>query len=125
MSHRPGYIKVYKGDDTLHNYPLKIGKKYIVGRSPSCDIRFEEYKLISRVHGVIDVRSEGVFYTDKSSTNGSEIEGAKLLKENPVKLREGQAVRLGKSPVSIIISGKYWHSSTKKLRIKEVRERRR
>jgi len=94
------------GKDTLHSYPIDEGKRYVIGRASSCDIRFEESKLISRIHGVIDVRRDGVYYTDKSSTNGSELEGVSLASGRAVKLKYGQTIVLGKTPISIILKDK-------------------
>ena len=51
-------------------------------------------KAISRKHVIIKVQSAAATIEDCGSTNGSWLNGAKLAKGNPVRLNNGDIIRL-------------------------------
>ncbi|WP_195469436.1 FHA domain-containing protein [Clostridium sp. D43t1_170807_H7] len=63
-------IEIYKDKKLIKNYPVVSGKQMTIGRCsisrgiyPSIDLdAFDEEKIISREHGIIDVRGNEVMY---------------------------------------------------------------
>jgi pSer/pThr/pTyr-binding forkhead associated (FHA) protein len=54
--------------------------EFVFGRGPECHVR-PESPLVSRQHCLLRVNAEGVFVRDLGSTNGTLVNGARLLTE--------------------------------------------
>lgn len=77
------------GDDRL---PLKSGASTF-GRRPDNDVSIAD-PYVSGKHGLIEIESDGCFFTDTGSTNGTYLDGAKL--------EAGARTRIGDEDVLVI-----------------------
>ena len=75
---------------TLKNLPAKVG------RSQTCQVRFEGDLQISKEHLRISVEGSTVKVTDLGSANGTFVDEQRLAANESVPVGEGQVVRLGK-----------------------------
>lgn len=77
---------------------LVLGRRDSNGTEP--DLDFTPYgaleKGISRVHAVIDRTDETLTLLDMGSSNGTQLNGQRLIPEQPRILRDGDEIRLGK-----------------------------
>ncbi|MCL2188197.1 MAG: FHA domain-containing protein [Defluviitaleaceae bacterium] len=76
---------------------IPITKEYFVlGRTRNeCDHCFDE-KSISRVHAVIQSDAKGYTVTDKGSSGGTFVNGARIVSNHPVPLKHGDTLELHK-----------------------------
>lgn len=60
-------------------------------------------KEVSTTHGKIETRNGHVFFTDVRSTNGTSINGNDLEEQIPIRLHDGDVIRIGSSELTIKI----------------------
>ncbi len=72
-------------------FPLALDRA-VVGRSRSCEIRLKE-DTVSRLHAAFVWRAEGLILEDLGSSNGTYLNGDRVL--NPRTVTAGDAVRFG------------------------------
>ena len=60
-------------------------------------------KEVSTTHGKIETRNGHVFFTDVRSTNGTSINGNDVEEQIPVRLHDGDVIRIGSSELTIKI----------------------
>jgi DNA-binding NtrC family response regulator len=65
--------------------------RLLIGQSPACDVRLSD-SMVSRRHAALDRDAHGVSITDLRSTNGTFVNGVRVLQAY---LADGQIVRLG------------------------------
>jgi pSer/pThr/pTyr-binding forkhead associated (FHA) protein len=70
-----------------------------IGRDPSCDISLAGDDTVSRLHASIMVGPSGVTLTDRGSTNGTFVNGAKVT---TAPLKRGDSVKIGESVFEVI-----------------------
>ena len=78
-------FKVRKGRPVSKTFPLKPDSSYLVGRGKGTYIGLDDFAgFISQAHMVLRVRrrSGEVHVIDLKSTNGSEINGRKILSQD-------------------------------------------
>lgn len=92
-------IDVLNGRQTGMKYKLPVNTKVIIGRSEAmAHIVIKEDLYISKSHCEIFFDSiENVFYMVDHSTNGTYVEGKKLVKDNIYRVPAGSRVALGGS----------------------------
>jgi pSer/pThr/pTyr-binding forkhead associated (FHA) protein len=66
--------------------------EFIFGRGPECHVR-PESPTISRQHCLLRVAFDGVHIRDLGSTNGTLVNGTRVLQEQP--LKDGDLLQLG------------------------------
>jgi pSer/pThr/pTyr-binding forkhead associated (FHA) protein len=66
-----------------------------VGRGPQNDVPIEEDQFASAQHARFEPRSDGVYVLDVGSTNGTFVNGGRLVE--PHRLRPGDVVRVGET----------------------------
>jgi len=66
--------------------------EFLIGRGPECHVR-PESPSVSRQHCLLRITRDAVFIRDLGSTNGTLINGARLVDE--VRLNVGDLVQLG------------------------------
>lgn len=76
----------------LIHYPFGMQQQLIVGRAKGCDIRLDGL-LISNQHALITKEGEKVYVEDIASTNGTYLNGIRMLKREP--LGEQDLVQIG------------------------------
>lgn len=87
---------------TNRRFKLKAGAN-IVGRE-NCDVLLME-GTVSRRHATITVENNVVNITDLGSTNGTQVEGARLSPNQPTVLGAGGTVKFGNTSLTLIGSG--------------------
>lgn len=77
---------------------LTVGDRLVLGRSDDSPIADLVGDNISRRHAEIFVNQLGIFVQDTDSTNGTFIEGSRLLTRDPQQIESVTKVRLGSDP---------------------------
>ncbi|MCX6999171.1 MAG: HD domain-containing protein [Candidatus Sumerlaeota bacterium] len=76
-------------------------RKFTIGRDTTCDIALNDPK-VSRIHAEILFENEGWVFVDKNSTNGSLINGERIMRKC---LTPGDAIMVGNSRLSVVVEG--------------------
>ncbi len=84
-------IDILDQNQNRASYTFSAGK-YSIGRGDDCDVILND-SLASRFHGEISVNENEIFYSDKNSTNGTWIEGQRVVDNIP--LAEGVELVFG------------------------------
>jgi pSer/pThr/pTyr-binding forkhead associated (FHA) protein len=61
-------------DDGATIATRRFGRRILVGRAPSADIRIDD-PVVSRLHARIEMRDDGVYVEDLGSRNGTSVNG--------------------------------------------------
>jgi pSer/pThr/pTyr-binding forkhead associated (FHA) protein len=69
-----------------------LGPELTVGRAPGCSMVFDE-QFVSQVHARMFVRDGGVFVEDLGSTNGTWVNGSRVVGQMPA--RPGDRIQVG------------------------------
>ena len=93
-------LKVVSGKQAGQTIPLPIGK-FLIGREEDCHLR-PNSDLVSRHHCVFLVDEYGVRLRDLGSTNGTFINGEKLVGSKP--LEQGHIVECGGLKFEVLIT---------------------
>jgi pSer/pThr/pTyr-binding forkhead associated (FHA) protein len=76
-----------------HGKSLRFPRgEFVFGRGPECHVR-PNSPSVSRQHCLLRVTAEGVLIRDLASTNGTLVNGTRLVGERP--LTDGDLVQLG------------------------------
>lgn len=79
-------------------------KEYIIGKSPEqADFPVLDNRAVSRRHACFSWEEDEYFICDLGSSNGTYLQGERLLEGNPVKLRDGDLVMLADEKFQIRI----------------------
>ena len=81
-------------------FPLKMDREIIVGRSSDLDMVLVE-DMVSRKHAKIATQNGQIIIQDLGSTNGTFVNGEKIKR---VRLREGDRILIGTSIIKLVIS---------------------
>lgn len=82
----------YKGGE----FHLSFQDSLTLGRDITSDVAIVDER-VSRVHAIIKSKDEKAFITDQKSTNGTLLNGNKLVGNKPVELTPGDKVSIGAS----------------------------
>jgi pSer/pThr/pTyr-binding forkhead associated (FHA) protein len=78
----------------------RFGRRILVGRAPSADIRIGDPR-VSRLHARIEMRDDGVYVEDLGSRNGTSVDGEMIAGSR--RLAAGEEIGVGAA--SIIFRG--------------------
>jgi pSer/pThr/pTyr-binding forkhead associated (FHA) protein len=78
----------------------RFGRRVLVGRAPSADIRIGDPR-VSRLHARIEMRDDGVYVEDLGSRNGTSVDGEVIAGSR--RLAAGEEIGVGAA--SIIFRG--------------------
>jgi predicted component of type VI protein secretion system len=81
-----------------HDLELPLGD-FVVGRSAECQLSVDD-PLVSRKHGLIRVRREGVTVEDLGSRNGVLVNGARI--EGAREIVDGDKLQIGSQEMSLL-----------------------
>lgn len=81
---------------------------YTLGRSSSAEIEISA-EIASREHGKLEKRSDGWYYTDLDSKNGTFVDGSQI---QGIKLKDGMKLQLGREKNKAVLIT--FHGSTEK-----------
>ena len=87
-------------DDGATISTRRFGRRVLVGRAPSADIRIDEPQ-VSRLHARIEMRDDGAYVEDLGSRNGTLVNGG--IAGTGQKLEAGDEIGIGSA--SIIFRG--------------------
>jgi VWFA-related protein len=79
----------------VSQFPFKIGR----GTTEPNDLRLDEDTSISRRHATITFENGAFYVTDENSSNGTGVDGKRLMPRTPTVLRDGSHIMLGKGTV--------------------------
>ena len=89
-------------DQTGREFPLRIGENSI-GRE-AADVILTD-SAVSRKHACITVGESAIEIEDLGSTNGTEVDGARIPSGEKVPLRDGSVVVVGSARFSLKVTG--------------------
>lgn len=94
-------VTIHRKDQALSREVNK--DSFTVGRSVDCDIALND-NHISRVHLVVSRRWNQIWIEDKNSSNGTFVNGTKIVQGTPVNVIPTDRVQLGKSEYVLVFS---------------------
>ena len=89
-----GYL-IYKQDGKEARFPLRLGS-YAIGSASSIELVLKA-EGVSRQHARIYCTPEGCQIRNLSSTNGTVLNNTRIQSDQPVPLRHGDEIRLGRA----------------------------
>jgi len=87
-------LTVLSGTETGRVVQLEPSDPISMGRGDNCRIRFDDAS-VSGLHGKIVGIAGGFHYIDENSTNGSAVNGVRLVAGKPIQLNDGDRLQLG------------------------------
>jgi pSer/pThr/pTyr-binding forkhead associated (FHA) protein len=78
-------------------FPYTIGR----GRSVTNHLSLDEDTSVSRRHATITYENGQFFLSDEGSSNGTALDGTRLMPNTPTLLRDGSRIMWGKNTVVI------------------------
>ncbi len=98
-----GYaLKFISGKYQGGEFPLRPDRQLIIGRSSELDMVLVE-DMVSRKHAKISWQANKPTIEDLGSTNGTFVNGEKILK--PSRIKEGDRILIGTSILKLIVQG--------------------
>jgi len=98
-----GYaLKFISGKYQGGEFPLRPDRQLIIGRSSELDMVLVE-DMVSRKHAKISWQAGKPTIEDLGSTNGTFVNGEKILK--PSRIKEGDRILIGTSILKLIVQG--------------------
>ena len=90
-------LKVTSENYAGRSFPLRPDRRYVMGRSRTCDITIRDPHL-SRQHIALHVLSDGIRLTDLGSSNGCKVNDEAVREKL---LQAGDRIRLGETELLI------------------------
>jgi len=69
-------------------------ERIVIGRGAGADIRLP-FRTVSEVHAVVHLQNANYVIVDNNSTNGTRVNGERLIPERPKALRNGDEIEVG------------------------------
>jgi pSer/pThr/pTyr-binding forkhead associated (FHA) protein len=91
------------GDSRREIFVRPDGGRITIGRDPACDVT-TSYPALSLRHAMLTIRGGEVFAEDMGSSNGSLIDGMRIMRGEPTLLRVGQCLYPGALSVLLVES---------------------
>ena len=93
-------VTIQRKDQTVTK---EVGKdSFTIGRSNECDVHLND-TLISRVHVVFTRRWNQIWLEDKNSSNGTFLNGTRIVQGTPVNVVPTDRIQLGRSEYVICV----------------------
>jgi predicted component of type VI protein secretion system len=96
-------LVVVQGKPEGMTIPLAL-PQFKIGRGVGCQLKPNDDQ-VSREHSMFEVTSDSVFLQDLGSRNGTEVNGKKLGPHDPVRLKNGDLVKIGALTFAVSIEG--------------------
>jgi phage tail-like protein len=93
MPRQDGFLVIEFQGDVVRTMPLTFNVLR-VGRAPDNDLSLQ-HPAVSRVHVELSLTPAGVVVTDLQSSNGTYIDGVRILPQQPTLLEPGQLLQIG------------------------------
>jgi len=94
---------VVQGKPEGKTIPLAL-PQFKIGRGEGCQLR-PNNDQVSREHSMFEVTSDSVFLQDLGSRNGTELNGKRLNPHEPMRLKNGDLVKVGPLTFAVSIEG--------------------
>ena len=94
-------LKFISGKYQGGEFPLKLDKQVVIGRSSELDMVLVE-DMVSRKHAKISVAEGRITIEDLGSTNGTFVNGEKVKQ---ARLKEGDRILIGTSILKLVLQG--------------------
>jgi hypothetical protein len=100
MSDRPRYaLRFISGKYQGGEFPLRMNREIVIGRSSDLDMVLVE-DMVSRRHAKITSTDAEVFIQDLGSTNGTFVNGEKIV--GRARMNEGDRILVGTSIIKVV-----------------------
>jgi predicted component of type VI protein secretion system len=96
-------LVVVQGKPEGKTIPLAV-PQFKIGRGEGCQLR-PSNDQVSREHAMLEMTSDAVFIQDLGSRNGTEVNGTKLAPHEPLRLKNGDLVKIGPLTFAMSIEG--------------------
>ena len=96
-------LVVIQGKPEGKSIPLAI-PRFKIGRGEGCQLR-PSNDQVSREHAMFETTADSVFVQDLGSRNGTEVNGKKLTPHEPLRLVNGDVVKIGPLTFAVSIEG--------------------
>ncbi|MGE5085654.1 MAG: FHA domain-containing protein [Bacillota bacterium] len=93
-------VTIHRKDNALTQEVSK--DSFTIGRSLDCDLSLNDTH-VSRVHLVVSRRWNQIWIEDKNSSNGTFVNGAKIVQGTPVNVVPADRIQLGRSDFILVI----------------------
>src|SRR5258706_5278168 len=94
-------LDVVSGPDRGRSLALRKGQRYVVGKSPDCDLPVTD-RQVSRQHLSLDVGNDSITIRDLGSRNGSFFQGARF---ETIVVSTGASVVIGATELAVSSRG--------------------
>ena len=91
------------GESSIEPVTLDRGQVATIGRAPECDLCLPD-KSVSRKHASVEWREAAWFVTDLGSTQGTTLSGERLDPHQPVILRDGDSLQIGRHSLHVTVT---------------------
>jgi phage tail-like protein len=88
-----GQLIVLRGDEVVTTAPLTSGE-LTIGRGPDNGLVLSD-QTVSGHHARLHVEGDDHLLTDVGSTNGTTVDGVRLLRNQPIRLTDGCVIQIG------------------------------
>ncbi len=85
-----------KKNQVIRKFPCILGKKY-----EEVDVCISD-DSVSRIHASFNMKNNILYLKDLGSTNGTFVDGNRLLKNEEVKVEKGTQIRFGKVDINVV-----------------------
>lgn len=92
---------VLRDMSTGTRYPLLGDMANRVGRGEMCEVRVKGHSALSRVHASVCVRNRRVVVHDLGSTNGTYVQGVRVMPQTEVEVGMGEEFFLSNDPFCV------------------------
>jgi predicted component of type VI protein secretion system len=96
-------LVVVQGKPEGKTIPLAV-PQFKIGRGEGCILKPNDDQ-VSREHAMFELTSDSVFVQDLGSRNGTEVNGKKLNPRDPMRLKNGDLVKIGALTFALSIEG--------------------
>ncbi len=92
-------VTIHRKDQAITKEVMK--DSFTIGRSLDCDLSLNDTH-VSRVHLVVSRRWNQIFIEDKNSSNGTFLNGNKMVQGTPVNITSNDKLQLGRSEFILV-----------------------
>ncbi|QDK46290.1 hypothetical protein DOM22_14510 [Bdellovibrio sp. ZAP7] len=92
-------VTIHRKDQAITKEVMK--DSFTIGRSLDCDLSLNDTH-VSRVHLVVSRRWNQIFIEDKNSSNGTFLNGNKMVQGTPVNITSSDKLQLGRSEFILV-----------------------
>jgi hypothetical protein len=92
-------FRVLAGPGLVPGRTVEVTLPALIGRDAACDLRLDDDEYVSARHARLEPGPDGLRIVDLGSTNGTYVEGERVLRERA--LQGGEVLRLGQTELRL------------------------